>query len=175
MNRALLAAFAPIAVSVALLACNGKVVTTDDSGSTSSKQRAGEEKTEKATSTPSSSTAGTTKPAPPEPACSYEYQSSSSSGDPPLVYSCESKDNYTCNGAPQDITCSCSGSQGKWSVGSCSCNGKTFEFDCNDGCSPGAAEYAKCNLPLPDDYGSTGSGTSSTSSSSGSTSSSSGG
>jgi hypothetical protein len=170
-NRAVLFAFAPVVLGIAGLACNGRVAP-DDTGSLTSKAKTGEAENEKTDeqAPPRSTTAkppvsGAVKTA---PACAYEYQSSSSSGDPPLAFQCESVDNYTCSGSPTELSCTCSGSQGKWLPGSCSCNGITFAFDCATGCSPGPNEYAKCNLPAPpaDDTGTSGSSGSSSSSSS---------
>jgi hypothetical protein len=172
-NRAVLFAFAPVVLGIAGLACNGRV-SPDDTGSLTSKARTGEaekEKTDEQDPAPSTtvkppvSGAGQTAGA---SSCTYEYQSSSSSGDPPLVFQCESTDNYTCNDGPTELSCTCSGSQGKWQAqGSCSCHGITFAFDCATGCSPGPKEYAKCNFPAPpaDDSGTSGWSSSSSSSS----------
>lgn len=163
-RRPLLLAFATVVLGVAALACNGRVTTDDPSGSTSSKSQKGDSE-----SASKGAASSETSVAPAKPACDYDYaSSSSSSGGSDGTFSCESAQHYSCDSGPSMLTCSCTSKDGVWGQGSCSCNGLTFAFDCDTGCSPGAEEYAKCGLPAPDDsndYG--GSSTSSSSSSSG--------
>jgi hypothetical protein len=174
MYRSLLAAAAPVLLAIASIACNGQVDGGDGTGSTTSRSQAGAEQQEaakrKAVAAPPSSTSGNTGGAvTTDPACSYEYGSSSggSSGTGVFHFMCESVQHYTCGAAAREITVSCETEDGEWGQGTLSCNGHTYPFDCASGCSLNAAEYAKCNLPEPDASSSGGGSSSSSSSSSG--------
>lgn len=162
--RSLAVAIAPIALAIAAVACNGQVSTPDESGSTSSRSRKGDPEP----GDDAKSATSTTQKSPPqgiaaaEPACDYDHGSSSGGGDG-SSYSCESVDHYSCNGATREIRCSNAAVNGVWGRGSCTCDGTTFTLD-KEGCSPAAEDYAKCNLPLPEGWGS-GAGGSTTSSS----------
>src|SRR5262245_58641793 len=130
-------------LALAAVACSGAVTAPDEQrGSMTSQQQTKKNKDEQPAS--SSTSSGSTAPA-----CAYSHASSSGGGDGTGKFFCESAHNYTCATGDETLSCSCSSQNGVWAQGSCSCNGLTFAFDCNDGCSPGPAEFAKCNLPEP--------------------------
>ena len=164
--RSLAVAIAPIALAIAAVACNGQVSTPDESGSTSSRSQKGDSEQGRDGTKSASSTTQKSPPqgiaAAEEPACDYDHGSSSGGGDG-TSYSCESIDHYSCGGSTREIRCSNAAVNGEWGRGSCTCDGTTFTLD-KEGCSPGAEDYAKCNLPLPEGWGS-GAGGSTTSSS----------
>lgn len=145
---------------VSAWACGGKEVTSKQTSSSTAGSGA-DASPESGTSAdpPAASDAG------PAPDCIHSNESGSGGGDGNGSYSCTTTHEYTCTSGAKSITCDCTGTNGTWSPGTCSCSGLVFAFDCATGCSPGSAEFAKCGLPEPPpDPGGGGGGGSSSSS-----------
>lgn len=141
-------------------ACGGKEVTSTQTSSSTAGTAAdaSPEASASADPAPPATDAG------PAPDCVHSNESGSGGGDGNGSYSCTTTHDYQCTSGPKSITCDCTGTSGTWNVGSCSCNGLTFPFDCAKRCSPGSAELAKCGLPEPPaDPGGGGGGSSSSS------------
>ncbi len=140
-------------------ACGGKEVTSKQSSS-STAGSAADASAEKATRGDDAPAAASD--AGPAPDCVHSNQSGSGGGGNGS-YSCTTTHEYTCTSGEKSITCDCTGQNGGWSPGTCSCNGITFAFDCANACTVGAAEFAKCGLPEPPPDPPSGGGSSSSS------------
>jgi hypothetical protein len=130
-------------------ACGGKEVTSTQTSSSTAGSTADPGTKKEASGDDGANAPAADGDAGPAPDCIHSNESGSGGGDGNGSYSCTTTHDYTCTSGNESITCDCTGTNGTWSPGSCSCNGLTFAFDCANGCSPGAAEYAKCGLPEP--------------------------
>ncbi len=157
-----LVATALLGSTTLLLACGGKITSTDSSTRSAQASSEGEQDS-------SQRAAGGQSPGA-DRDCRY-VSGGGSGGVADGVASCLVSSTFACSAGDareRSIACECStkvGSNGVWGGGSCTCGDLTFAFDCDNACRIGAAEYQKCGLPTPppDPGGHEGGSTSSTS------------
>lgn len=119
---------------------------------------------------PSAGTAGSGSTAPGSD-CTY-VSGGGSGGGGSGTYSCMTSHGYTCSSGYRELRCECRDKVKRPPKGTCTCitktdktgSGTAFPFDCTNGCSPTAAEFAKCGVPVPPEDGPGGGSSSSTSS-----------